>query len=166
MKNGATADAVWAVILCCSSIALLWFSYRPQESSLYTSLGGMFWPRILLWGILIFSVCLLGMPWLSIRFAQKIKSEQIKRNSKKGFYVFLACLMYFLLLGLIGFIFSTMLFLYSMAVILGIQGQKKVVIYSFTTVAIFWIVFIQMIHVPLPRGSGVFREISLMLFRY
>jgi putative tricarboxylic transport membrane protein len=170
MKKHAAADSIWAVVLGGVSIALLLFSYRPQASSPYTSLGGMFWPRILLWGILLLSACLLGITCFLRRLATTAVegAEGVGRGKypKTVVYVFFACFGYFLLLDMIGFIFATLLFLCAMLLILGIRSKRKVAIFSITTVAIFWLVFVKLLLVPLPRGSGIFREISVLLFRY
>jgi putative tricarboxylic transport membrane protein len=166
MKKDATADIIWAVILCCGAIGLLLFSYKPQEASLYSNLGGMFWPRILLWSILLISSLMLVIALHSRPVKGDRNNADRWKYPKTLILVFLACFGYFLLLDVIGFVLSTLLYLGIMLVILGVQNKAKITIYPVIAVAIYWFLFVQILKVPLPRGVGIFREISILLFHY
>ena len=166
MKKDATTDIIWAVILCCGAIGLLLFSYKPQEASLYSTLGGMFWPRILLWSILLISTLMLVIALRSRPVKKEGASTGPWKYPKTLILVFLACFGYFLLLDVVGFMLCTLLYLGVMLIILGIKNKAQIIIYPVFAVAIYWFLFVQILKVPLPRGIGIFREISILLFHY
>ena len=166
MKKDATTDIIWAVILCCGAIALLLFSYKSQEADIYRSFGDMFWPRALLLILLLLSACMLGIALYSRPVKGNIDNVDRWKYPKTLILVFFACFGYFLLMDVIGFVLCTLLYLGVMLVILGIRNKARITIFSVTTVAIFWLVFTQILKVPLPRGAGIFRQISILLFHY
>lgn len=76
----------------------------------------------------------------------------------------LVVIIYVLLLNVIGFIFSTVLFLYGITLLLGTKKQLTAILFSIITMVVFVILFSVLLQIPLPRGIGVFRELSLFFY--
>ena len=70
---------------------------------------------------------------------------------------------YAFLLDNIGFLFSTPLFILAYTTLLGQKSWKVRIIAAFAATIVLYLLFSRLLQVPLPRGYGVFREISLFV---
>lgn len=76
----------------------------------------------------------------------------------------LAVIIYVLLLNALGFILSSLLFLYGISFLLGEKKQLNAIIFSIVTTTVFVLLFSVLLSIPLPRGMGIFRQFSLLFY--
>jgi putative tricarboxylic transport membrane protein len=73
-------------------------------------------------------------------------------------------ILYVVLLNMLGFILSTILFLYGISFLLGQKKQLHSIIFAMVTTVVFIILFSVLLSIPLPRGLGIFRQLSLLFY--
>ena len=71
---------------------------------------------------------------------------------------------YVALLNVLGFCITTVLYLFSGAVAIGYRKWVTLTIFSIVTTAVLVVVFGSVFYVPLPRGVGMLRELSYMIY--
>lgn len=71
---------------------------------------------------------------------------------------------YVLLMDVIGFAISTPLFLIASTRSMGYKNIKPLILYTVIVTAALLIVFGKVFFIPLPRGTGIFRELSYMIY--
>ncbi|MFK4997112.1 tripartite tricarboxylate transporter TctB family protein [Bacillus sp. N9] len=69
-----------------------------------------------------------------------------------------AIILYVVLLNFIGFIISTILFLYGISFLLGQKKQLNAILFTIVTTGVFIVLFSVLLEIPLPRGLGIFRN--------
>ena len=124
------------------------------------------WSLILVVGLMISSLAVV------IRYGlQKLRSGQVgdkteeflkvEKNDKITMIMFIALnVAYIFSLRYIGYIFGTILYLSFTYRYFGTKGTKKLILLPLCLVAIFVLVFGRLLYIPLPRGVGVFYEIT------
>lgn len=156
-------DIFWGFAIGCGTAALLWVAYQPQERSFYTSLGAMFWPRIVLWGLLLLSVLLVGMGWYHhIRPVAAPQPERRLSHLRQPLVLAVTGSAYFASLNFLGFLLATLVFTAASVAILGRRAWLEITVFSVTVTGIVWLVFIKVLNVPLPKGVGIFHQLSLL----
>ena len=75
-----------------------------------------------------------------------------------------AIVAYMGLMSIIGFILSTLTFVFVNPVIMGYRKYRILVIFSVIVTAVLVVLFGKLLFVPLPRGFGILREISYYLY--
>jgi putative tricarboxylic transport membrane protein len=73
-------------------------------------------------------------------------------------------IIYVLLLNILGFIISSLLFLYVISLLLGQKNQLNSIIFAVITTGVFVVLFSVLLSIPLPRGLGIFRQLSLLFY--
>jgi hypothetical protein len=71
---------------------------------------------------------------------------------------------YVALLNYLGFCISTLLYLFSGSVAIGYRKWLTLTIFSVVTTVVLVAVFGSIFYVPLPRGVGILRELSYMIY--
>ncbi len=71
---------------------------------------------------------------------------------------------YVALLNFLGFCIATLMYLFSGAVAIGYRKWVTLAIFSVVTTAVLVAVFGSVFYVPLPRGVGILRELSYMIY--
>lgn len=110
--------------------------------------GPGFFPRIIAIGLLI-----LG----GVLFIQNtiIKSEDkelkvFKKENMKSYLVMLITLVYLIAMSMVGFVISSIVYLIILMIMYGIENKAKAVINSVLIVGIVYVVFNNLLSVPLP----------------
>jgi putative tricarboxylic transport membrane protein len=161
-----------------SAVCLVFFSFMFYESlelrgvGRYGEVGSGFWPLLSLG----FSV-ILSLAWLITNLrkysrekqktgetpAPENAAEAWSRRKKVG--LSLVCLLcYIIIIPLIGFLLSTVLFI--LAFILALDERRKTVliISPLLITAAVIVVFAKFITMPLPKGVGIFAEFSRLFY--
>lgn len=102
-----------------------------------------------------------------IRNKTKVKIPMFDFKSQDGKAVILNVSVltgYLIMMNYIGFLFSTPLFLFGSAKLMGYKKMGALLIYTVVLSAILIIVFGKVFYVPLPRGVGIFRELSYSIY--
>ncbi len=145
---------------------------RQMQTQGYESVGPDSWPKLIL-------ICLIALGgYLSIKYAVKLaKSRGSSENEipnppeqgegKEGWIrigiTTLFIVLYIYLLKPLGFIVASPLFI--IAMMLYINPNKKRIIPASVLgiMVIIYLLFGKLLYIPLPKGSGVFRQVSILL---
>ncbi|NEU31890.1 tripartite tricarboxylate transporter TctB family protein [bacterium LRH843] len=83
---------------------------------------------------------------------------------KNFIYLFITLIVYAALLGYLGFIMATFLVNIVIASLFGMRKWSTKIITSIVSTTGFIILFPILLHLPFPRGVGIFRTISLLFY--
>jgi hypothetical protein len=166
LKAFLKADVIISVILFAVSLYLLSEIKIYDSGSVYGQLGPAYWPKFVLYMIMFLSV---GVAFFSIKGVLQGTIPPFERlqfsaaNMRFGAAVALIA-GYLFLLPYVGFLVLTPLQMIAFMFLLG--ERNKVLIFSIPFVLTLGIVllFTKVMYVPLPRGVGVFLEISHLLY--
>lgn len=128
------------------------------------------WPSVILGLMLILSLLLLIKTYRShqqVGADQEVKEEQgehVTSRSYRHWLVLGISVLYFFLMPYIGFVVATPLYLIAVARLLGMTGWLKIICLSIICSAFFIYLFAITLMLPLPRGLGLFRTLSLLLY--
>lgn len=168
------------------SLFFLIESFNLPASRSAGTLGPAAWPTVLLSLMLIFGICLLInsiISFLKDKKAQEsgfteangelIKSETIIESEEmegeivfpyRYLFIFGTIFVYLILLSFIGFVLSTPLLIIAIAMFLGMRKIPQILSTSIIGSAALVYVFILVLNIPLPRGVGFFRDLSILLY--
>jgi hypothetical protein len=76
----------------------------------------------------------------------------------------LCCAAFFVALAFLGFLVSTFLFCAVFALVLGQRDWKRLAAFSCGVTVLVWLVVTKLMHVLLPRGTGIFRDVSVLFY--
>lgn len=152
--------------------AVFFLSMTPQIKITNASfaVGPRSWPYILL--TLMFVLGAYGIIKTFIK-SKKSNVTETRESEEPGRRVFnlsipmlslVTVIIYVVLLNFIGFVISTILFLYGISFLLGAKKQVGTIIFSVITTVVFIVLFSVILQIPLPRGTGIFRELSLLIY--
>lgn len=144
---------------------------------LESPLGAGFWPKVILLLLFITSGIHLGKLLLrkkevEERLARQVEEERKREEEETGerkvFSLFLfgavITFLYIYLIRWIGFAVATPIFMAAFTYITGYRKKIMVAVVSLATVAIFLLLFVRATYIPLPRGFGIFKEISVLFY--
>lgn len=162
-SGDARADAIWGSLLAVGAGLLLWLAHQPREATIFSQADNMFWPRHILWPLFCFSLLLAGRGVVQMRLDGN-RAPVDPRVFLRPLILSLVCVAYFLLIDVIGFIFATFLFSGSALVVLGRRSPRGTMAFATITTFVIFLVFLKVVAAPLPRGIGVFRDLSFLLY--
>jgi putative tricarboxylic transport membrane protein len=132
------------------------------EFRAYKEVGPDFWPKIVL-------VCLIGLSAALTVFNviqwRKSRGEVSERDEgwKRVLTAVLLAIGYVFVLKPMGFIVASPLFVIGMMLLIT-PKRKKVIPFSVAGIMVLiYIIFSKLLFVPLPKGYGIFHDISIML---
>lgn len=142
-----------------------------------TPLAGSFWPGLAL--AILFVCSSIQM----IRLLRQTKAEQEAKaatdeKKKRGlqeamgeednrnlliFGVFIS-FFYIIIVYYIGFMITTPVFMAIYMYVTGYRNKVMLVVAPILAIAVFLLLFVVATYIPLPRGIGIFKEISLLVY--
>ncbi len=142
-----------------------------------TPVGPAVWPRVMLGGMLLFSVILFVMDLLKIRKGNVLEVRQDDGESAdtadlaenrseyplRGLFTLVFLTAYLILLPVTGFIATTAVLLFIYLLSLRIKVSHSFLISAATTVVLTYL-FPHVLSVPLPRGVGVFLSLTKVFY--
>jgi putative tricarboxylic transport membrane protein len=140
-------------------------------------LAGSFWPGMAL-GILfvcsIIEFIRLMRQTKEEREAKEAAEEKKKRAlqeamgeaDNRNLLIFGICIAfcYIIVVHYIGFIITTPVFMAVYLYVTGYRHKVMLVVAPIVAVAVFLLLFVVATYIPLPRGIGIFKEISVLLY--
>jgi putative tricarboxylic transport membrane protein len=140
----------------------------------YRNVDSAFWPKIVLVSMGILSVLILYENIVALRI-QRSKKQVVasagERDAaaaavswKRMIFMGVLCVAYYWGLSLMGFVLSTIVFMWLAMVIIG--GAKKItaIVFPIVFTGLLVAVFVKVLELSLPRGIGIFHELSLLLY--
>lgn len=125
------------------------------------SLGAAFWPKIILILLLILS-CIQFLTILK-KWRLENKKSLLPPLKVLGRSV-LILLCYIISINKLGFLFSTIVFQFVFLYNLGIRKLSYLVTTPIVITGFLYLFFIKIMYIPLPRGLGLFRDLSLLFY--
>ncbi len=162
-------DIAFSGILILLNIYLYIYVGLESPAATETELGAAFWPRI----ILVLMTILLAVNLVKqIRERKNRSEEETAREEKpdvagflrsKLFFGMIIVVVFSVLLPLLGFIPSCILFLVVYGILLGADHYVKLILFSVIITFVLYLVFQSGLQIMLPRGVGVLREFALFV---
>jgi Na+/melibiose symporter-like transporter len=146
-----------------------WISVTEQSDAL--EVGPRFFP------IILCTIALVLLVWLLISqireyrlvavFKTKREAGEVQDSLSSVYILFKAVLSIFLFIYFmkyLGFVFSSIIFLIFIQLILGNRSLYKITLFAIGVLFACYLIFIKLLQVQLPRGVGIFEQISYFLY--
>jgi hypothetical protein len=128
------------------------------------SVGPDYWPQLILGGMLILGVILL-VDVIKRKGKMKGKEEEAPKPYPQNLYIVLGlALVYTFAMNYLGFAISTLLLMIALMWVLKVRKIKTIMLTSVLTTTFMVVLFPKIMMVPMPRGTGIFRVISLLFY--
>ncbi|MBA7670800.1 hypothetical protein ES703_78947 [subsurface metagenome] len=134
--------------------------------SVQREVGADFWPKALLI-VLILLTAALTIKYLVLYIGNKTKGKKISREKEdwwKWLLLVLSVVIYIRIQHLVGFIVAGSLFVGTSLYIMGFRRKLLLILISLSIIFLFALTFGRLLYVPLPRGRGIFRSLTLVFY--
>lgn len=171
----AIANLVLSTITILFSLFFLFQSLKlPFGNAANIGAGG--WPTMILILLLCMGVYLLAKTIVKMKTLQTNNHGELPEDKEnvilepkilfphKHWSTSGIILLYIIAISYLGFLLATPLFIFGMSLFLGMKGWFKLISVSLLTSISLVYVFIILLSIPLPRGMGVFRQLSLLFY--
>lgn len=165
-KSEIFIDSLWLII---SIIAYRIASTFPRIPFVKT--GPAFWPKIVLIIMIFCSAYLLIKSLIQYKNqttenAREAKTERLIETGQKFWGTIFFTILYIVLLKFIGFVILTPIYLTTLFNFFSPEKQfnSKFIILSIVIGLVLTIIFPKIMLIPLSRGQGIFREMSLFFY--
>lgn len=157
-------EIITCFIIFFGSIYLYFETFKFKGHEVYGKLGPAIWPRFLL--IVLMALSFLVAIDIFRRERKKFEREKKRiEDSILKFFVALVIIgLYFFNLVIFGFIIITPIFLIAFMYILGERKKIWMIGVSLGITFLIVYVFTKVMYVPLPRGTGIFLNISKFFY--
>ncbi|SFD90321.1 Tripartite tricarboxylate transporter TctB family protein [Lentibacillus persicus] len=169
------ANYLLSIITIIVSVFFLVAAFLTSEAASSTNIGPMGWPIMILLFTLLMGTLLLLITWVKGRNTDQqdkgyIPSDDEAPENKhfhmknRHFYILASIALYVLLLPVVGFIVVTPVLFFFLAWLLGMGKILKIVAVTVASNIVFVIIFIYLLGIPFPRGVGIFRSFSFLIY--
>ena len=165
MKGGNILDIIFSAFLIIAGAGLFaMIGADPQAAASQTELGAAFWPQIILAIMIVLSVVNI------VTNVKKMKAEGTTITSgidvagffkSKLFIGMVLVAVMALILPIIGFIPTCIIFLMVYGILLKADNIPKLAICVVLITIVIYVLFQGALDIMLPRGTGVFRNLAL-----
>ncbi|MDT8903231.1 tripartite tricarboxylate transporter TctB family protein [Anaeroselena agilis] len=156
-----TESLIAAVFLTSSCLFYYQTFFFPKTR--ISDIGPEYWPQLLLAGMIILSAALL-VDIYKRRKALAAAEEDKKPYPLRFWYTLALAVAYTLVMPLLGFAVGTLLFCLAIMSVLGVRSVKSLLLTATGATVLFVVLFPKIMAVPMPRGIGIFRMISLFFY--
>lgn len=162
-------DTIFSGALFLTSIWFWIIAHGFPNSPRYAQIDTDFWPKIIFGMMALLTGCITVNNLMQILRKRASRDDHetlvsdwgaIARMSAMGLLV----LVYFIAFGRVGFVISTLLFLWIGAFMLPSGKLWVKAIFSPILTAALTVVFAYLLELPLPRGIGPFYDLSLLIY--
>lgn len=156
------SEAMIAVVFLTASCGLFYQTLHFPKTRIST-IGPEYWPQILLAGLIMLSVYLLADIY---RRREALAGEKGAGAPYplRFWYTLGLAVIYTIIMPILGFPISTLLFAITIMRVLGLRETKLLLTTAAGAAALFIILFPKLMAVPMPRGAGICRTISLLFY--
>jgi putative tricarboxylic transport membrane protein len=169
MKDqGMIGEILLTILIVLASIFLLVATGSFPTYQSKGLAGPALWPRIIL--IMLIFLGLIVLVGLIRKMARKDPSPRSEAGESQEqvlprvFVVMAFCILYTLLMKTIGFLLLSLLFQILVLWVMGVRNPRSLIVGPILLTTALYGLFIRMLHNPLPRGVGIFYDISRMLY--
>lgn len=158
-------DLIMSLSILGASCYLYYVATQLKVFRAYKEVGPDFWPKIVLTVLIALSAILTVYNvsvWRKSRDKEQVSAEK-EGNWKRVLIVFLLAVGYVYFLKTLGFIVASPLFIIGMMLVI-MPERKKVIPFGVIGIMVMiYIIFNKLLFVPLPKGFGIFHDISIFL---
>jgi len=133
-----------------------------REFRAYKEVGPDFWPKIVLIILISLSAALTIFNIIKWKKSRDEVSER-EQGWKRVLIAILLAVVYVYFLKPLGFIVSTPLFILGMMLLIMPKRKKAIPFTILGIMGMIYIIFAKLLYVPLPKGFGIFRDLSILL---
>lgn len=157
---------IFNIILLIVFSTFLWISFGIEDLREVDPLGASGFPKFVL--ILIVLLLLVSLA-SEIKKHMKDKYDESNSNISKHTFIRIGTItillaLFILLLDYLGFLLSSLLLTPALLLILGEKKKLRLTFITFFIPIIFTVLFGDLLSIPLPRGVGIFLNISRLIY--
>ncbi len=170
LRGRLRRSAAYAVILCCA-FYLYFLAQRFQFDNIPGRVGPDAWPKIVLGLLLLTCVWQMGRILIVGAAPATSSDDELPLSDGGGDYTYLALLaigvtvVYAYVLPTLGFFVATVLYIAAIAFVSRYRKLWPLVATSLIAPLILIFVFMKIVYVALPLGSGPFKSLMLVLLK-
>ncbi|MFV0245467.1 MAG: tripartite tricarboxylate transporter TctB family protein [Qingshengfaniella sp.] len=158
-------DLAFSIVLLGVSIFLWGAAGKFPVFGAPSPVGADFWPRLIAAGIFVLSAVLIAQSVLSGRPARDTETDTAPQISIVRLVLSAILVIgYFLALGHIGFLISTIVFLGCAINLLPYGNRMVKLIFPIVFTVAMIAFFSYALSLPLPRGTGVFYDLNILFY--
>jgi putative tricarboxylic transport membrane protein len=167
-------ELVFILLLVLFFVFMLLNSFGLHQIRRFGEIGSGFWPILVLSMAFLLSMGLLGKSYHQFRKGKgkipeegknpgEVGADRGSRRKKLAFTI-LFLLIYLVIMPWVGFILSTLIYVF--AFVFALEERRKLVlaISPVLVTAIMVAVFVKFLAIPLPKGVGVFADLSRLFY--
>jgi hypothetical protein len=170
-------EKVVTAMMCLFSVIAYGIATTIPPPFVQSPLGADFWPKLVL--TIVFAASAIHLVRLFFRrkevderlareAEEARKEEEEETGEREVFPLFLfgtiLSFLYILSVGLIGFTLATPIFMAIFMYVTGFRKKIMIAVVSLGTITVFLLLFVKITFIPLPRGYGIFRSISYLIY--
>ena len=146
-----------------SSCYLYYMAIQMREFRAYKEVGPDFWPKIVLICLILFSAYLTIS---NVNKWRKSKDERAPEDDTRWEKALIAGVLifgYIILLKPVGFLVLTPFFIITLMLLIKRERKKAIPVTVIVIMVLIYIIFGKLLYVPLPKGFGIFHDLSILL---
>ena len=158
-------QTIMSLSILAGAIFMYYQSTQLRQIESYENVGPDFWPKLVISALIVISGYV-SICNIKRQIGLKEKPEAPSESGEDWLRVAIAASIiigYVLLLKPIGFIMASPLFIAVMMVMIRPDRKRAIPVGIIGIMSIIYILFGRLLMIPLPRGQGVFRSISIYL---
>jgi putative tricarboxylic transport membrane protein len=162
------SEIIISGIILLVSCFLFYVTSTYPQSRMADQVGPALWPKIIIVVIIVLSVTQLIQFVIHFLKAKKEKPKEDIVSEKEGFRMLILTIILSLLYGFgvsyVGFLLSILIFQTLFLLILKVKKISVLILYPFCLTIVIYAIFIKILYIPLPRGTGIFLTISRLFY--
>ena len=160
--SSMVGNIIMSLFILAASCYLYYEATQLRVFRAYKEVGPDFWPKIVLVCLIILSAVLTVSNVIKWRKSRDEVSER-EEGWKRVLIAVLFAVGYIYFLKPLGFIVASPLFIIGMMLLI-MPKRKKVIPFAVAGIMVMiYIIFSKLLFVPLPKGFGIFHDISIFL---
>ena len=165
-------DMLFTAVVLVGTVYLWWVADKFPTFAKYRNVDSAFWPKIVLVSMGVLSVVILYENIAALRNQRRKKQAAAGEGDaaaaavdwKRMIFMGVLCVAYYWGLSLMGFVVSTIVFMWLAMMIIGGARKITAIIFPIVFTGLLVAVFVKVLELSLPRGIGIFHELSLLLY--
>ncbi|MEW6661025.1 MAG: tripartite tricarboxylate transporter TctB family protein [Bacillota bacterium] len=143
---------------------LMFYETTKFPPTRFTDIGPEYWPQIVLGGMILFSLILLISIFANKQKIGEAPPEEPKPYPLNFWFAIAITVFYIKALPVVGFPIATLLFFIAFLWLLKYRCIKSICLVTVGSTILLVMLFPRLLSIPLPRGTGLFRMITLFFY--
>ena len=156
-------EIISSLFILLSSCYLYYMAFQMREFRAYREVGPDFWPKIVLICLILFSAYLTISNVNKWRKSKDERAAEDDTSWKKALLAGFLILGYIILLKPVGFLVLTPFFIVTLMLLIKRERIRTIPITVIVIMVLVYIIFGKLLYVPLPKGFGIFHDLSIFL---